>query len=301
MLNQNKFENYIITAADTDLTIEAYLKQVLHFSNRNIQKLTRAKGIFINKKMAFLNRSLKENDVLRVLILKDLDYGVTPESGSIEILYEDEDAIVLNKPPFQLVHPAGNTTSHTLANHLAYYFQSKNLLTTIRPIHRLDRDTSGCIIFAKNAYAQTQLEEQLKLRTLKRNYFALIRGTIVPCDGTIVQPIGKHPTKANQRAVNTNGDTAITHYQTHTSYSPNCTMLSLNLDTGRTHQIRVHLAYLGYPIIGDKMYGSRSSLIARQALHAESITFQHLKTGEMINITATLPADMKNLIAFYKP
>lgn len=301
MSNQNKFQNYTITTADKNLTVETYLKQVLHFSNRTIQKLTRAKGIFINKKMAFLNRPLKENDVLRVLILKDLDYGVTPENGNIEILYEDEDAIVLNKPPFQLVHPAGNTTSHTLANHLAYYFQSKNLLTTIRPIHRLDRDTSGCIIFAKSAYAQTQLEEQLKARTLKRNYSALIHGLIDPCNGTINQPIGKHPTKANQRAVNANGDTAITHYQTRTIYSPNYTMLSLNLDTGRTHQIRVHLAYLGYPIIGDKMYGSRSSLIARQALHAESITFQHLKTGEMINITAPLPADMEKLITFYKP
>ncbi|MDF2858747.1 MAG: rluD 1 [Neobacillus sp.] len=300
MLNQNKFQNYIITAVNAGLTIEAYLKQVLHCSNRNLQKLTRAKGIFINKKVAFLKRPLKENDVLRVLMLKDHDYGVTPENGNIEILYEDEDAIVLNKPPFQLVHPAGNTTSHTLANYLAYYFQSKNILTTIRPIHRLDRDTSGCIMFAKSAYAQTQLEDQLKVRMLKRNYAALVRGQIEPCDGTIHQPIGKHPTKANQRAVNANGDTAITHYQTITTYSQTCTMVALNLDTGRTHQIRVHLAHLGYPIIGDKMYGTRSSLIARQALHADSLTFQHLKTGEMIKITAPLPADMKKLISFYK-
>jgi len=300
MLNQNKFQNYIITAANTDLTIEAYLKQVLHFSNRNLQKLTRAKGIFINKKVAFLKRPLKENDVLRVLILKDHDYGVTPESGTIEILYEDDDIIVLNKPPFQLVHPTGNTTNHTLANYLAYYFQSKNILTTIRPIHRLDRDTSGCIMFAKNAYAQSQLEDQLKSRTLKRNYSAFVRGHIEPCDGTIHQPIGKHPTKVNQRAVNTKGDTAITHYHTITTYSPTCTMVALNLDTGRTHQIRVHLAHLGYPIIGDKMYGTRSSLIDRQALHAESLTFQHLKTGEMIKIVAPLPADMQKLLSFYK-
>ncbi|MDF2564488.1 MAG: rluD 1 [Massilibacillus sp.] len=300
MLNQNKFQNYIITAADTDLTIEAYLKQVLHFSNRTIQKLTRAKGIFINKKGTFLKRPLKENDVLRVLILKDHDYGVTPENGNIEILYEDEDTIVLNKPPFQLVHPAGNTTNNTLANYLAYYFQSKNILATIRPIHRLDRDTSGCIMFAKSAYAQTQLDDQLKARMLKRNYSALVRGHIEPRDGTIEQPIGKHPTKANQRAINANADTAITHYQTITTYSPTCTMVALNLDTGRTHQIRVHLAYLGYPIIGDKMYGTRSSLIARQALHADSITFQHLKTGEMIKIVAPLPTDMEKLIAFYK-
>jgi len=300
MLNQNKFQNYIITATDAGLTIEEYLKQVVHCSNRSLQKLTRSKGIFINKKVAFLKRPLKENDVLRVLVLKDHDYGVTPESGSIEILYEDEDAIVLNKPPFQLVHPTGNTTSHTLANYLAYYFQSKNVLTTIRPIHRLDRDTSGCIIFAKSAYAQTKLEDQLKTRTLKRNYSAFVRGHIEPGDGTIDEPIGKHPTKANQRAVNANGDVAITHYQTITTYSPTCTMLALNLDTGRTHQIRVHLAHLGYPIIGDKVYGTRSSLITRQALHAESITFQHLKTGETIKITAPFPADIEKLISFYK-
>lgn len=300
MLKQNQFEKYNIMKNHAGFTVEKYLKEVLHLSSRNIQKLTHSKGILLHNKVTFLNYILKINDTLCVVMPKDTDYGVAPENGLIEILYEDPDVIILNKPAFQLVHPAGSTQNHTLANFLAYYFQSKNVLTTIRPLHRLDRDTSGCILFAKNSYTQTQLEKQLKDRTLKRCYLALIQGNLEPHTGTIQQAIAKHPTKPNQRIVNANGDAAITHYKTLQIYNENCALLELNLDTGRTHQIRVHLSHLGHAIIGDKMYGTRSCLITRQALHAHTIEFHHPTTNQRIKLCAPLPPDMQNLIHFYQ-
>lgn len=289
------FQNHKILPEHAGLTVEHYLKQVLQQSGRKIQKLTRQKGIFLNGKPVYLQRQLKANDTLRVLILADVSYGVQPEPGPIEILYEDAYLLVLNKPPYQLVHPTGQTTSGTLANHLAYHLASQGIVSTVRPIHRLDRDTSGCVIFAKDAHSQTLLEQQLQERILKRSYLALINGLIKPTAGTIDAPIGPHPRLPNRRTISSQGETAITHYHTIDSFAAT-SLLELSLDTGRTHQIRIHLAHLGYPILGDKMYGTRSPLISRQALHAVAVSFEHLGTKQLITVTAPQPADFARLI-----
>lgn len=284
------FTTYKVTPEHAGLTIENYLKQVLQYSGRKIQKLTRQKGIFFNGKTVYLQRKIKADDTLRVLVLGDADYGVQPEQGTIEILYEDQFMLVLNKPPFQLVHPAGQTNSGTLANYLAYHLQQRGIVSTVRPLHRLDRETSGCIIFAKDSRSQFILEQQLKSGTLKRAYQALVKGIVTPPSGTINAPIGAHSTMPNRREINQQGEQAITHYQTIRTLS-DTTLLELNLETGRTHQIRVHLAHLGYPIIGDKMYGIRSPYISRQALHAVSISFSDLETNQEITVNAPLPPD----------
>lgn len=289
------FQNHKISSEHAGLTIESYLKQVLHVSGRKLQKLTRQKGLYLNGKPAFLQRQLKTNDTLRVLTLEDVSYGVEPEPGTIDILYEDEHLLVLNKPPFQLVHPTGQTASGTLANHLAYHLAERGILSTVRAIHRLDRETSGCVIFAKDSRSQFLLEEQLKTRTLKRTYLALVRGVIEPPSGIINAPVGPHPTLPNRRAISAKGEEAITHYQTVRTFS-DASLLELTLDTGRTHQIRVHLAHLEHPIIGDRMYGIRSPLMSRQALHAISISFEHLTNKKRITVTAPLPADFIRLI-----
>ncbi|MBP2663547.1 MAG: rluD 1 [Firmicutes bacterium] len=291
------FQTYKIPSEQAGLTVENYLKQILHLSGRKIQKLTRQKGIFLNGKPVFLQRQLKANDSLRVLVLEDESYGVQPEPGIIEILYEDAYLLVLNKPPYQLVHPTGQTTSGTLANHLAYHLAEQGVVSTVRAVHRLDRETSGCVIFAKDARSQTLLEQQLKDRTLKRRYQALVNGTVEPPSGTIDAPIGPHSRLPNRRAINPQGEAAITHYQTIRSFS-GTSLLELTLDTGRTHQIRVHLAHLGYPILGDKMYGVRSPLISRQALHAASVSFDHLGNKQSVTVTAPLPTDFARMIAF---
>ena len=291
------FQTHKISPDHAGLTIENYLKQILHQSGRKIQKLTRQKGILLNGKPVFLQRQLTANDNLRVLVLEDASYGVQPEPGTIEILYEDEYLLVLNKPPYQLVHPTGQTASGTLANHLAYHLAAQGVVSTVRAVHRLDRETSGCVIFAKDAHSQTLLEQQLKDRTLKRRYQALVQGIVKPPSGTINAPIGPHPSLPNRRAINPQGETAVTHYQTIRNF-PDTSLLELTLDTGRTHQIRVHLAHIGYPILGDKMYGLRSPVISRQALHATSISFEHLGTKQSVTITAPLPPDFARMIAF---
>ena len=284
------FQTHVVTHDQSGLTIETLLKQELHYSGRKLQKLTRQKGLFLNKKAAFLKKQVKENDILRVLLSADADYGVLPEDGPLTICYEDNHLFALNKPPYQLVHPTGWTSSKTLANYLAGHLKKRGVTITMRPIHRLDRDTSGCVLFAKSDHSQFALEAQLKSGQLKRTYTALVQGVVQPSSGTIDEPIGEHPTHPNRRAVSAQGDCAVTHYKTIEAL-PNASLLEVVLETGRTHQIRVHLAHIGYPIIGDAMYGSPSTLIKRQALHASAITFQRPDDGKTITISAPLPDD----------
>lgn len=290
------FTTYKVLPEHVGLTLEAYLKEILQYSGRKIQKLTRQKGIFLNNKAVFLQKKVKLGDSLRVLNPEDTAYGVHPEEGKIEILYEDEYLLVLNKPAYQLVHPTGQTTQGTLANYLAYELQQRNIVATVRPVHRLDRETSGCIIFAKDSHSQFILEQQLKERILKRTYWALVAGDVNPREGIIDAPIGAHPTLPNRRAIQTKGEQAITHYHTIQNFA-DASLVELTLDTGRTHQIRLHLAHLGYPIIGDGMYGIRRPWMKRQALHAAAITFTHLKNKQQITITAPVPQDFTAAIA----
>ncbi|MPL68028.1 Ribosomal large subunit pseudouridine synthase D [bioreactor metagenome] len=289
------FETYKIAPEHDGLTVEIYLKQILQYSGRKIQKLTRKKGLFINGKPAYLQRKIKPTDTLRVLVLQDASYGVEPEQGQIEILYEDEFLLVLNKPAHQLVHPTGRTSTGTLANFLAFKLKQRGVVCTVRPIHRLDRETSGCVIFAKDAASQHLLEQQLQSGTLKRTYQALVKGLVEPPTGTIDARIGEHPHQRNQRAITPQGEPARTHYTTLQRFQ-NESLLELTLETGRTHQIRLHLAHLGYPIIGDGMYGVRSSLMARQALHAVSISFVHLREKRQLLVNAPLPNDFARAV-----
>lgn len=285
------FTTYKVSKEHAGFTLEEYLKQILQYSGRKIQKLTRQKGIFLNGKKVFLQKKLKAEDTLRVLQSEDLSYGVEPEKGHIEILYEDNYMLVLHKPAYQLVHPTGQTTNGTLANYLAYLLKERGTISTVRPVHRLDRETSGCIIFAKDSRSQFILEQQLKAGTLKRTYWALVKGIVSPAAATINAPIGFHPTLANRRAVNEKGEQAVTHYQTIQTLS-SVSLLELHLETGRTHQIRIHLAHIGYPIIGDAMYGIRTSWMPRQALHAASITFRQVESNEEITVKAPLPQEI---------
>lgn len=292
------YNTYRITEEHAGLTVEKYLKDVLQYSGRKIQKLTRCKGILLNGKTVFLQKKVKATDTLSVVLLEDTTYGVQPEKGVIEMLYEDEHLIILNKPPQQLVHPTGRTTGGTLANYLAHYLKERGQLNTIRPVHRLDRETTGCVIFAKDSRSQFILEQQLKEGSLKRTYLALVKGVISPPAGTIDAPIGPHPTLPNRRAVTPQGEQAITHYRT-ISTSEDVSLLELSLATGRTHQIRLHLAHRGCPILGDHMYGVRSPLINRQALHATSVSFINLQDNRPLMVNAPLPRDFAQVLDYY--
>ena len=295
-MGKKNFTTYTVTSEHQGLTLEQYLKTILNIPGRKLQKLTRIKGILINNKPSFLKKSLKSSDIISLKIIQDQNFGVTPQLGAISFLYEDDNLIVLNKPPFQLVHPTAHTTENTLANFLANYFKENNLTIKIRPLHRLDRDTSGCIIFAKSDKSQTLYTKQLQEKTLKRKYLALTLGKIPQDCGTINQPISKDPLSPNRRIINENGEIAITNYKIIQRFNNDYNLIELALETGRTHQIRVHLKHLNCPIVGDSMYGKKSTLINRQALHAHSISFIDIDSNEEKIIIAPLPVDIKNTI-----
>jgi len=293
------FTTYTVAPDHAGLTVEEYLKTVLHFSGRSLQRLTRKKGIYLNGHKVYLQKKVKQGDSLRLLSEDTNPTELQPEPGSIDILYEDNHMLIVNKPPRQLVHPAGHTTRGTTANYLAYYLQQAGPVT-IRPVHRLDRDTSGCVIFAKDAHSQHRLQQQLQAGIMRRQYQALVKGSVSPGSGTITAPIGAHPSLPNRRAVRDNGEPAITHYQTLCS-AAEATLLELQLETGRTHQIRVHLAHMGYPLIGDAMYGSRSPWMARQALHASAVTFHRLQDNQPATVRAPLPDDFLRALSHFIP
>ncbi|CUH94921.1 hypothetical protein P22_0990 [Propionispora sp. 2/2-37] len=295
-----KFTSYKIAPEHAGLTVETYLKQILKYSGRHLQKLTRKKGIRIHGRPSFLQKILRPGDIIQVCLLQDTSYGVQPEKGPVTILYEDTNMYVLNKPPYQLVHPTGYTTSGTLANYLAHYLQAQQITAVPRAVHRLDRNTSGCILFAKNSQSQFLLEEQLKTKQLTRRYWALVQGNAAPACGTINAAVAIHPSRPNRRIISVQGDPAVTHYRTLRRLG-DATLLELTLDTGRTHQIRLHLAHIGHPIIGDAMYGVASPYIARQALHAASVTFRRISDKKPITVHAPLPQDLRTVLEYYSP
>lgn len=296
----SSLKKYIVADRYDGMVLEEYVKTIMGVSARQRQKLFFSKGVYVNGNAAHTKRPLKAGDMVAVRQFKDSSYGVMPQEGKLEVLYEDEAMIVLNKPAGMLVHPAGKTQDGTLANYLANYFKERGKMVTIRAIHRLDRDTTGCVLFAKSGAVQTKLEKALKDGKLHRSYKALVCGNMEELqakypDGEISLPIGKTPLQSNRRMVTETGQTAITHFsilQQGERYS----LLELQLETGRTHQIRVHLAYVGCPVLGDRMYGSKSSFISRQALHAAALELFHPISGEKISIAAPEPEDFKNII-----
>ena len=295
------YETYQVTEEHQGLTVEYYLKNILGCSGRKIQKLTRVKGILLNNKPVFLQRKVKAGDRIKVLNLQDKSYGVVPEPGTVQILYEDSELVVVNKPARMLVHPTGRTERGTLANYLAHYFQQQGQVLTIRPLHRLDRDTTGCVVFAKKAGIQSELEQQLKQGMFKRIYWALVPGRVEPPLGEIDLPLGTDELRPNRRTVHEQGERAVTRYRTLmteliSELSMEVSLLELNLITGKTHQIRVHLAHIGHPVLGDRMYGKPSPLISRQALHARTVTFIHPANGQEVTVQAPWPEDFSKII-----
>lgn len=289
------FSIYTVTEQEAALTVRDFLK-AHHISARQIQKLTRLKGILLNGRPAYLKASLRAGDVVKIRQTQPPQTNIQPEDLPVDILYEDEFLFILNKPPRQLVHPTGQTTSGTLANALAHHLQKQQQPIRFYPLHRLDRDTSGCVVFAKSPEAQRKLEKQRDTHILTRTYQALVHGIPTKQEGTIRLPIGAHPTLANRRTVRDDGDPAVTHYRALTTYDK-ASLLELTLETGRTHQIRIHLAAIALPILGDAMYGVRSVFIKRQALHAAALSFRHLKTDQPITVHAPLPQDMVSAIS----
>lgn len=285
-----------VSFQENGLRLEQFLKTELHLSKNEISRAKfRENGICVNGKRQRIDFSLKTGDLVEILLETDdkTSESLTASDGDLFILYEDEDVIVLDKPAGISVHPAGCKDTDTLANRLAFYLRDKKEDSVIRILGRLDRDTSGIVLAAKNRPAATRLEQQRKNGTLLKSYLAITKQIPDPPAGVIHLPIGADPKNRKQMRIMADGKTAVTHYETLRA-EDGCTLIRLSLETGRTHQIRVHMAAVGCPLLGDPVYGNGAvPEMNRTALHARSIRFLQPFTGEELLIEAPLPDDMR--------
>lgn len=284
-VTNNKYDN-----------IKQVLKEEFHISDRLLKKLKLNHQIFLNYIPANINYSdLKIGNLISIVLDFEEEYdNIVPLKNNLNIIYEDNYLLVVNKPSNMPVHPSCNHFEDSLSNIVKYYFDCIGLKRKIRIVNRLDKDTSGIVIFAKNEYIQEALIQQMKNNTFKKEYLAILNGILERNSDTISAPIARKENSIIERCVNfETGDIAITHYDLIKTIDNKYSLVHFVLETGRTHQIRVHSAYIGHPILGDTLYGSSSNLINRQALHAQKVSFIHPITKKSIILEAPLPEDMR--------
>ena len=284
---------YRITESDTYSNIHELLK-AHGYSSTVIRHLKETEnGIQRNGVWARVYEPLCSGDTVTILLTEEASSeNIVPTPLPLDIVYEDEDLLIINKPAGMPIHPSQGNYDNTLANACAYYFQQKGEPFTYRCINRLDRDTTGLLILARHAYSASLLSSMVAKREIHREYLALATG-LVPDSGVIEAPIARVDGSTIEREVNfETGEFARTHYKC-LEYKNGYSLVSLKLDTGRTHQIRVHMKYIGHPLPGDFLYNPDYSVIRRQALHSYRLTFTHPITGKELQFTAPLPDDMK--------
>ena len=278
--------------------IRDYLKQEMGLSSRLIRGSAMDKRIFVNNEVVRLNYVLKANDNITINLKKQESQNIEPENIDIDIVYEDSEIIVVNKRPNMVVHPTKRYQSGTLANALLYYFKETNQDCIVRLVSRLDMDTSGLIIIAKNQYAHMELSKNMQQNEVEKRYLALVHGHMKEMEGTIDKPIYRPEIEGNmKRVVDERGQRSITHYKV-VERLKGADLVECLLETGRTHQIRVHLSSLGHPIYGDSLYGYEEDLelIPRQALHAYGLNFKSPRTKKDLELRAKLPDDIQQLL-----
>ena len=278
--------------------IREYLKEEMGLSSRFIRGAAMDKRIIVNNAPVRMNYVLKENDNISISLNKKESQNIEPEKIDIDIVYEDSEIIVVNKRPNMVVHPTKRYQSGTLANALLYYFKETNQDCIVRLVSRLDMDTSGLIIIAKNQYAHMELSNNMQQNEIDKRYLALVHGHMEDMEGTIDKPIYRPEIEGNmKRIVDERGQRSITHYKV-VERLKDADLVECLLETGRTHQIRVHLSSLGHPIYGDTLYGDEldSEIIPRQALHAYGLNFKSPRTKTPLELRAELPNDIKVLL-----
>jgi 23S rRNA pseudouridine1911/1915/1917 synthase len=280
---------------ETTSRLDTYLAEKLELSRSKIQKLIKEDLVTVNGKNVNGSYQVKLNDEIE--INDDLDYEmkVEPENIPLDIVYEDDDLLVINKPSGMVVHPAAGHYTGTLVNALLYHFniESKD---KIRPgiVHRLDKDTSGVMLVAKNEWTHERLSDMISKKDVKRHYLAIVNGLIKHDTGTIDAPIGRDPNNRQQMTVtDINAKDAITHFRVLKQYKEN-TLLECILETGRTHQIRVHLAYIGYPVNNDPTYCKKKATDFGQMLHSKYIEFLHPRTNKLLSFTVEPPKEFQD-------
>ncbi len=289
----NQF-TYIVTKEDVEekFPVKTLLRKRFDFSTRLRNKIKRNSTVLVNDKIAVFWTIPKEGDEIKVLLPEE-NNNFLPENIPLNIILEDDHLLILNKPPGIVAHPTKGQPCHTLSNGISFYQQENSQNYKVRFINRIDMDTSGIIMIAKTSYAQDIITKEMKANQVEKIYSALIFGIMDKKEGKINLPIGRPSDESVMRKVMEDGQESITYYSVIEEFNDKYSLLSLKLETGRTHQIRVHLSHLGHPIVGDYLYGGDSpKLIERQALHAERISFTHPATKERVTLHAPLPEDI---------
>ena len=295
--------NFTATADEAGVRIDRCLSdKYTELSRSYLQKLLKEQGVTVNGKTVKANYKIQAGDLVQTTLPDLTEPDILPENIPLDILYEDEDVLVVNKPKGMVVHPANGHTSGTLVNAIMYHCQGNlsGINGVMRPgiVHRIDKDTTGALLVCKNDTAHRDLAQQLKDHTIKRRYRAIVAGNLKEDEGTVEGPIGRHPIDRKKMAINyKNGKDAVTHYKVLERFK-NATYIECRLETGRTHQIRVHMTSLGHPLLGDEIYGSGKNPyhLQGQTLHAMVLGFVHPRTGEYMEFSAPLPEYFLNLL-----
>ena len=297
-------KKFIVSVEDEGKRIDAYLaSRNEELSRVAIQRLIDDEKILVNKKKTKASYKVQDGDLITLEEEQPKEVSLKAQEIPIEIIYEDKDIIVVNKPKGMVVHPANGNPDGTLVN--AIMAICKDSLSGIggelRPgiVHRLDKDTSGILVVAKNDKAHINMSEQIKEHEVEKTYIALVRGIVKENEASINMPIGRSEKDRKKMAVKKNGKNAITHFKVLERFPKhNCTLLEIKIETGRTHQIRVHLSHIGYPVIGDEVYSSGKNEwnVKGQCLHAKSLKFKHPITNKEMFLEAKIPDYLKNII-----
>ncbi|MFA5523277.1 MAG: RluA family pseudouridine synthase [Tissierellales bacterium] len=288
-------ENVIIfNIKESGMTIEEALKQDYGISGRLFRRLQKDKQLYLNGKASKGNVSVKKGDKIAMLMNDEVETSI-PVDIPLDIVYEDYDLLVLNKQPNVVVHPTKSHQDDTIANGVAFYFNTKKINKKVRLVNRLDMGTSGILVIAKNSFTHQQMSKQMEEGIIEKKYQAIVAGIVGKDEDIINLPIGKVEDEPMIRSVTDSGQDAITKYKVIKRLNK-ATLLEVEIETGRTHQIRVHMKHIGHAIIGDHLYNEQSELINRQALHAFSYKFIHPRTGEPKEIIANMPKDMEDLL-----
>ena len=294
--------SFNINSEEEGQRIDKYLSIMIEGKSRSfVQGLIDEKKVKANNKVIKSNYKLKKGDFIEVEVPEPVELNVSAEEMNLDIVYEDEDVLVVNKEKGIVVHPAPGNYTGTLVNGILHHCSDLSGINgVIRPgiVHRIDKDTSGILVIAKNDEAHNDLAAQFKEHSIKREYYALVEGKFSKVEGTVDKPISRDKKERIKMAINSDGKRAVTHYEVLEQYDKGVSLVKCTLETGRTHQIRVHMASIGHPLVGDLIYGYKRQKfnIEGQALHAKTLGFIHPRTKEYMEFTSELPNYFKELL-----
>lgn len=298
----------VVSEAEHGKSVRTVLERQLGVSRKLLSQVKQTEhGLTVNEIRAYTTAPVVQGDVIRVRMEREISEDILPQEIPINIVFEDESLLIVNKPAGMIVHPTHGHYTGTMANGVVYHWQQQGEQVRFRPVHRLDEETSGLVAIAKTSYVHQQLSEQMQGNGILKLYRAYVYGSPNPEKGTVDAPIDRNPDEPHVRIVTPEGYPSVTHYETVKQFAADegkgiAAAVRLKLETGRTHQIRVHMQHLGCPLIGDKMYGPKEgavekweSAVGRQALHAEILGFTHPLTKQWMEWQAALPTELLHL------